>query len=549
MLTEISCELFKADGQIRPPIQFHKGLNIVLGGKTGVNSIGKSTMLLIIDFAFGGDTYAKSDAVKQLGNHNINFTFQFDGKSYYFIRNTATSGDIFKVDKNRNLLTTLKIADYVKWLSEHYKMDFAGVKFRNTISRFFRIYGKNNYNELRPLQMRGGEESQESAIHVLVTLFNQYESVLAFEEQLQLAEVRIKAFREARKYRFIPSAVDGLRKYEENISIIASLKQEKAELETSNNQEINADEVKKANQLNALSSQLQDARRLMNHKENDLHLIDLNMSHGVYPTEADLTSLREFFPEANLQKLIDIERFHNKIQTLLHDELEAAKEKLKEELEPLKQMVHELQIQAEEIRPSMAFSQEFLSAYTRLDRRIHNLEDENEAFDTRNALQNEKKRASDRLRSQMETVLKVIESTINRHMNEISEYVSQGKDNPPILGIKEYNSYSFETPKDTGTGTNYKGMLIYDISILDSTALPALAHDSLLFANVSDETIEQILALYAREKQKQIFIAFDREGNYDIEAQSIIRENIVLKLDADEQALFGWKWSRKDTAK
>lgn len=56
-------------------------------------------------------------------------------------------------------------------------MDFAGVKFRNTISRFFRIYGKNNYNELRPLQMRGGTEAQESAIHVLVTLFNQYESV------------------------------------------------------------------------------------------------------------------------------------------------------------------------------------------------------------------------------------------------------------------------------------------------------------------------------------------------------------------------------------
>lgn len=92
-------------------------------------------------------------------------------------------------------------------------------------------------------------------------------------------------------------------------------------------------------------------------------------------------------------------------------------------------------------------------------------------------------------------------------------------------------------------------MLIYDLSILDSTALPALAHDSLLFANVSDETIEQILALYAREKQKQIFIAFDREGKYDVETQSIIKENTVLKLDTDEQALFGWKWSRKDVEK
>ncbi|MDU6263682.1 MAG: DUF2326 domain-containing protein [Anaerocolumna aminovalerica] len=549
MLTEISCELFKADGQMRPPIRFHKGLNIVLGGKTGVNSIGKSTMLLIIDFAFGGDTYAKSDAVRELGNHNIHFTFEFDGKPYYFVRHTVSPGDIFQLNENGNIITPLKREAYTNWLSEHYEMDFVGVQFRNTISRFFRIYGKNNYNELRPLQMRGGTESQESAIHVLVTLFNQYESVLAFEEQLQLAEDKIVAFRNARKYQFIPSAVDGLKKYEDNISIIASLKQEKADLESSNNQAVNAEEVEKANQVNTLIIQMQDARRLANQKENDIHLIDINMSQGVYPTEADLTSLREFFPEANLQKIIDIERFHNKIQTILQDELEAAKARLEEELIPLKQMVKALEMQVEEIRPSIVFSKEFLSAYTRLDRRIHKLEDENEAFDTRNTLQNEKKRASDRLKSQMETVLKVIESVINRHMSEISDYVSQGKDNPPILGIKEYNSYSFETPKDTGTGTNFKGMLIYDISILNSTALPALAHDSLLFANVSDEIIEQILALYAREKQKQIFIAFDREGKYDKMTQSIIRENTVLKLDTDEQALFGRKWSRKDVAK
>lgn len=288
-------------------------------------------------------TYAKSDAVRELGNHNIHFTFKFDGKPYYFVRHTASPGDIFQLNENGNIIAPLKRDAYTNWLSEHYEMDFAGVKFRNTISRFFRIYGKNNYNELRPLQMRGGTESKESAIHVLVTLFNHYESVLAFEEQLQLAEDRIAAFRGARKYQFIPSAVDGLKKYEENISIIASLKQEKADLEASNNQVVNAEEVEKANHANALIIQMQDARRLANQKENDLHIIDLNMSQGVYPTEADLTSLREFFPEANLQKLIDIERFHNKIQAILQDELEAAKARLEEELMPIKQMVEDLE--------------------------------------------------------------------------------------------------------------------------------------------------------------------------------------------------------------
>lgn len=140
----------------------------------------------------------------------------------------------------------------------------------------------------------------------------------------------------------------------------------------------------------------------------------------------------------------------------------------------------------------MSFSKEILSAYTQLDRRIHKIEAENEAFDTRNALQNEKKRAADRLKAKIQTVLNVIESTINRHIDLISDFVSQGKDNLPILGLKEYNCYFFETPKDTGTGANFMSMLFYDISILNSTVLPALAHDSLLFANLSDETIEQI---------------------------------------------------------
>lgn len=91
----------------------------------------------------------------------------------------------------------------------------------------------------------------------------------------------------------------------------------------------------------------------------------------------------------------------------------------------------------------------------------------------------------------------------------------------------------------------YQGR-VYDISILRSTVLPALAHDSLLFPNVSDESIGRILELYTKEKQKQIFISFDRDKKYDAATQLIIKENTVLKLDTDGQALFGWKWGRKD---
>ena len=60
MLVEIYCNKFKTggkDGEVRPVIKFHKGLNAIIGDDNRSNSIGKSTLLMIIDFVFGGDDY------------------------------------------------------------------------------------------------------------------------------------------------------------------------------------------------------------------------------------------------------------------------------------------------------------------------------------------------------------------------------------------------------------------------------------------------------------------------------------------------------------
>lgn len=66
MLYEIFCSEFTSYGKPRPAIHFHNGLNTVLGGKSADNSVGKSTFLLIIDYAFGGNAYKDSDPAKQI---------------------------------------------------------------------------------------------------------------------------------------------------------------------------------------------------------------------------------------------------------------------------------------------------------------------------------------------------------------------------------------------------------------------------------------------------------------------------------------------------
>lgn len=54
----------------------------------------------------------------------------------------------------------------------------------------------------------------------------------------------------------------------------------------------------------------------------------------------------------------------------------------------------------------------------------------------------------------------------------------------------------FETPYNTGTGSNYKGMIVYDLAVLFSTSLPALAHDSLLFKNLGKDVEDGIIRIY-----------------------------------------------------
>ena len=85
MLKKISCNIF-----LQKEIVFYEGLNAIVGDDIASNSIGKSTMLMIIDFVFGGDDYISKnhDVVDNLGHHDFRFIFNFDNKDYYFIRST-----------------------------------------------------------------------------------------------------------------------------------------------------------------------------------------------------------------------------------------------------------------------------------------------------------------------------------------------------------------------------------------------------------------------------------------------------------------------------
>ena len=268
----------------------------------------------------------------------------------------------------------------------------------------------------------------------------------------------------------------------------------------------------------------------------------MSLSYGLYPTEADLSGLQEFFPAVNLRKLYEVEGYHKKLASILDGQFAAERDSVQREIEDLQSQVASVNDQIRELGMVGNLSKEFLDRHSEIKGRIDALKTQNEAYLTLTDLQDARKKADDMLKSAIETILSDIEQAINDKMKEYNDSLFTERHKPLHLHFNEYNSYRFETPDDTGTGSNYKGMVIFDLAVLNLTALPAIAHDSLILKNISDGSIDGIMKIYADSK-KQIVIAFDKQDAYTAETRKIVTDNKVLKLSDNHCELYGESWN------
>ncbi len=545
MLVEIKSPAFKEKGKERPPIRFKEGLNVVLGKEDGAMSIGKSSFLLAIDFVFGGNTYIKSDGVKKEGHHTIFFTFVFDGKEYKFARNTGGGNTIVICDKNYGLTEKQYTLDeFTTWLKKQYGMDFVGLSFRTALSSFFRIYGKRNTDELNPLQGIPGQNMDKS-ITSIVTLFDRYKDIEKFKVNVNEQKKKLDAYKEARKYKFISDLVGGQKKYEENLTVIRNLELELATLMEEAEKGHSEEEIELNKHKAALTNEKITVEKTIHTKEMKLHLVNMSLEYGLYPTEADMTELQDFFPGVNLRKLYEIEKYHQKLAKILDAQFADEKSAIENEIEILKERLDGINVKIKQLGFVGNISREFLERHSALKSEIDALKNQNQAFLTQKELQQAKTNADAILRRSVEDVLSEIEETLNTRMREFNDSLFTTRKKPPHVHFNSYNSYTFKTPDNTGTGSNYKGMLVYDLAVLFSTALPALAHDSLLFKNLGKDAEDGIIRIYT-STQKQIFIAYDKQGDCRPATKKILEDNSVLRLSTENCELYGRSWDTEE---
>ena len=336
MLCEIYCKKFHQE-----KIEFSSGLNVILGTNAGDNSIGKSTLMLIIDFVFGGHTYSDAtDILNNVGAHDIYFKFKFAGTVYHFSRSIIERDTVWKCDQEYNKKGSIHLDEYCKWLSKMYNMELYDLSFRNAVGRYIRVYGKDNCDEKHPLHYTP-KENEQVAVWALIKLFDKYKAIEEISLRAELSKKAYDTFTKAQRLNYI--AKIGKREYKNNEKEMARLTQEIETLA----KELDAGllDINSAVSEEAISikNQLAQIKRLRSNIISKHATIKDNETYEFSLTTESTHELQEFFPDINIKHIDEIENFHRKIALVFKTELQEERRKLERQIKDYNSTIEDLE--------------------------------------------------------------------------------------------------------------------------------------------------------------------------------------------------------------
>ena len=546
MLIEIRCDKFMDNGVVRPPIRFHQGLNTIMGASRASNSIGKTTFLLIIDFVFGGRDYVMlndNDVVKNVGEHVIKFAFQFE-KTYYFSRSTTDLNYVVPCDENYEPLPggKLSLEIYCKFLAKKYGMDKLQTTFRDIVSWFYRIYGRNNYEERHPLRAHGND-TMEAGIRRLLQLYDMYDEIGELTDLYNAAIEEETTYKNAFKYDLI-RGVTKKTDYEENAKQIEKLTGVKETLANKSSRGLLDLDSIQAERLSSLKKELAKYTRLRGRFRSQLRAMESDLDMDVSAFKRDYTELLEFFPDADIKHIEDIDRFHRQLKTVMKSQFKDSANKIKGSIELLNIQIERLEAEIKKIDSEPHLTKAVLDDYAGVDREIKNLEQANEYYEKTTSLHQNSTDLLERLNKLVDEKTADLQDEINTGLKELNRKVCGPKVSAPRLRINNAKTYTYTIKNDTGTGSQTRGMLLFDLLMLQETALPAIIEDSMSLKQVEDAVILKIFDLFNSCK-KQVFVTIDKGESYSQDHQSvpeIFTKTTVLELYPGHE-LFGRAWN------
>ncbi|MGR6341493.1 DUF2326 domain-containing protein [Priestia megaterium] len=536
MLERIKSAIF-AEGVI----DFHEGLNVVLGDNKGSNSIGKSTLLMIVDFVFGGNTYIShnSDVVANLGHHEFEFTFKFNKTEYHFVRGTENPDAVYKSNNKYEKLDEMKVNDFTKMLKSLYKMESDQLTFRAAVSTYSRVWGKENNNVKKPLHSFAQEKFGQTIIN-LIKLFNKYDAIELQDKELKKLGDQKQVLNKAGNHKLIPKI--NKTKFNKNIKEIEHLTKEIGRLgknaysPSGDISEIVSDE---------LISIRERKKELIDEREYYISRLNRTTRTIKGSAGAGFENLLEFFPNVNVEKLQNIESFHQGISSILTDELENAKKELANKIDELEKEINIVIKKQEQLLNPDEELNVFIDSLIELSSRLKSLQLENHYYRKLSGIKGDIDTKKGEIEELKEKIVKEINKTINTKLKEINDLIHEDKRTAPELNLT-YSKYDYKFFDNTGTGKAYTNLIIFDLTIFTLTKIPFIIHDSFLFKNIEKEAIEEIIKFY-NSMSKQVFIAIDIIDLYNKEIQKILEEKKVILLSNDKLlTTLDWRDSSKE---
>lgn len=544
MLKEVYCELFKSTAGPRGRIQFHQGLNTVLGGEAADNSIGKSTFLLILDYCFGGETYGKTNVKNYVGDHTICFAFHFRDGDHYYSRTVSDSKHVNRCNSEYQPVgDPIDLKAFRQELFDGYEIALEDITFRDMVGRFFRISGKGNDEIENPLHYKSPKGEQ--AVTAMEKLFGMYQFVGALKKRLKEADEKKKTYNKARRLKLVPSAIKTDKQYAKNIARIDELQVELAGLTKDTDSDLLEKELQRKSEEAEAASRLRGMKSQYGRLASQYRVVTKNRDDAFVTTEDNLQTLASYFPKVNIKRIEEVEAFHRKLHGILDSELSDEAQSLQVLMQAATQEIQKLEAELVELGIPIQVPKPFLEKYSELQREISALESQNEAFEQTEQFKADVEAVEKDLDVAESQVLRDIEDMLNAQMVRYNDRVYEVRREAPTIKFESKAKYDFHTPRDDGKGTAFKSLIVLDLSILELTELPAIAHDSSIFKNIGDLPIDGIMDIYL-ESKKQIFIAFDKEGAYTKKVADAVTDTAVIKLGENGDQLFGWTWAIKE---
>ena len=428
---------------------------------------------------------------------------------------------------------------YCNFLSLQYGMQNLGASFRELVSGFFRIYGRYNYDERHPLKAHQND-TMETGIRRMLQLYGKYAPVGDLAALVEEAESKEKTYKNAYKFQYI-RGVTRQEDYKKNEARIAELQAKKEELARGSTQDLLDMDSVQAARLSDLKRQLANLRRQKTRLRSQLAAMKADMEIDESSFKRDYSELREFFPDAAIKHIEEIDGFHRKLKSVLNSEYKDSQRKIEDTMELLDVQISVLEQEISEVNATPHLTQALLDSYSGIDREMKNLRDANEYYIKKDELQTTREELQARLDSLIEELTAELQTGINIQLRELNDIVCNGRKTAPSIAISNAKKYVFTTPNDIGTGSQTRGMFLFDLVTAENTLLPAVVQDSMSVKQVEDPVMLRILELY-RRSSKQFFV--DKGESYTDENKipEIIKETTRLKLLPGHE-LFGRAWN------